>query len=168
MSIRDFFKKNKKKNCNVSKLLTDTDTYILIQLYLRFAEDVIIAILYTINLFIYLHYLVKSSEGFFLSFIVWLTLMTDGTALLGCCHNNYFTNPILIHMFSFASVYINLRQNRQCLWGYFPGWPFWHNFVCTLPALIYARLHGCAGSSFPEQNHTANPNCMLIVNHLWW
>ncbi len=42
MSIRDFFKK---KKTNVSKFLTDTDMYILIQLYLRFAEDVIIAIL---------------------------------------------------------------------------------------------------------------------------
>ncbi len=30
----------------------------------------------------------------------------------------------------------------------------------------HARLHGCAGSSCPEQNNTANPNCMLIVNHL--
>ncbi len=24
--------------------------------------------------------------------------MTDGTALLGCCHKTYFTDPILIHM----------------------------------------------------------------------
>ncbi len=32
---------------------------------------------------------------------------------------------------------------------------------------IHARLHGCAGSSCPEQNHTANPNCILIVSYLW-
>jgi len=31
-------------------------------------------------------------------------------------------------------------------------------------ALIYARLHGCTGSSHPEQNHTANPNCTLTVD----
>ncbi len=34
--------------------------------------------------------------------------------------------------------------------------------ITALPALIHARLHGCAGSSCPEQTHTANPNCMLI------
>ncbi len=38
--------------------------------------------------------------------------------------------------------------------------------IAALPALIHARLHGCAGSSCPEHNHTANPNCMLIVIHL--
>ncbi len=34
--------------------------------------------------------------------------------------------------------------------------------ITVLPALIHARLHGCARSSCPEQNHTANTNCMLI------
>jgi len=29
--------------------------------------------------------------------------------------------------------------------------------ITALPALIYARLHGCAGSSCPELNHTTNP-----------
>ncbi len=42
---------------------------------------------------------------------------------------------------------------------------FW-GVIAALPALIHARLHGCTGSSCPEQNHTANPNYMLIVNHL--
>ncbi len=42
---------------------------------------------------------------------------------------------------------------------------FW-GVIAALPALIHARLHGCAGSSCPEQNHSANPNYMLIVNHL--
>ncbi len=41
---------------------------------------------------------------------------------------------------------------------------FW-GVIAALPALIHARLHGCAGSFCPEQNHTANPNGMLIVNH---
>jgi len=36
--------------------------------------------------------------------------------------------------------------------------------TAALPAFIHARLHGCAGSSCPEQNHTTNPNCMLIVS----
>ncbi len=49
------------------------------------------------------------------------------------CHKTYFTNPILIHMrFSFITVYINLRLNWQCLWGYSPGRPFWHHCVCNL------------------------------------
>jgi len=26
---------------------------------------------------------------------------------------------------------------------------------------LFAWLHGCSGSSSPEQNHTANPNCRL-------
>ncbi len=48
-----------------------------------------------------------------------------------CCHKTYFTNPILIHMrFSFITVYINFRQNRQCLRGYSPGWQFFRHFVC--------------------------------------
>ncbi len=38
-----------------------------------------------------------------------------------------------MHAFSFATVYINLRQNRQCLWGYFPGRSFWPHFVCIWP-----------------------------------
>jgi len=38
--------------------------------------------------------------------------------------------------------------------------------IAALPALIHARLHGCTESSFPEQNHAANPNCMLIVNRI--
>ncbi len=37
--------------------------------------------------------------------------------------------------------------------------------IAALPALIHTRLHGRAGSSCPESNHTANPNCMLIVSH---
>ncbi len=37
--------------------------------------------------------------------------------------------------------------------------------IAALPARIHARLHGRAGSSCPESNHTANPNCMLIVSH---
>ncbi len=57
--------------------------------------------------------------------------MTDGTALLGCCHN--FTDPIL-----YTCVYIRnflhyLRQNRQCLWGYSPGRPFRRYFVYIWP-----------------------------------
>ncbi len=35
--------------------------------------------------------------------------------------------------------------------------------IAALLALIDARLYGCAMRSCPEQNHTANPNCMLIV-----
>ncbi len=38
--------------------------------------------------------------------------------------------------------------------------------ITALPALIHATLHECAGSSCPEQKHTANPNFMLIVNLL--
>jgi len=34
----------------------------------------------------------------------------------------------------------------------------------VVTALIHARLHGCRGSSCPEQNQTANP---LIVNRIW-
>ncbi len=30
-----------------------------------------------------------------------------------------------------------------------------------LLSLLLSRLHGCAGSSCPDQNHTTNPNCML-------
>ncbi len=47
----------------------------------------------------------EQCEGFPLSFVVWLTLMKDGTALLGCCHKTYFTDT-----FSFAAAYINLRK----------------------------------------------------------
>ena len=32
--------------------------------------------------------------------------------------------------------------------------------------VIAARLYRWTGSSYPELNHTANPNCMLIVNLL--
>ncbi len=42
---------------------------------------------------------------------------------------------------------------------------FW-GVIAALPALIHARLHGCTGSSCPEQKHNANQNCMLIVSHL--
>ncbi len=52
-----------------------------------------------------------------------------------------------------------------CFGGYQHMVLFW-GVIAALPALIHARLHGCAGSSCPEQNHTANPNHMLIVNHL--
>jgi len=34
--------------------------------------------------------------------------------------------------------------------------------IAALPVLIHARLHGCAGSSCPEQNHTANTNSMQL------
>lgn len=40
-------------------------------------------------------------------------------------------------------------------------------FIAALPVLINARRHGWALSSCPEQNQTANPNYMLLVNHLW-
>jgi len=36
-------------------------------------------------------------------------------------------------------------------------------FIAALPALI----HGSTGSSRPELNHTANPNCRPIVNRIW-
>ncbi len=41
--------------------------------------------------------------------------------------------------------------------------------IAALPALIHARLRGCAGSSWPEQNHTSSKlyaNCqssLMIV-----
>lgn len=38
--------------------------------------------------------------------------------------------------------------------------------IAALSALIHARLHGCAWISCPEQNQTANPNCLLIVNRI--
>jgi len=34
--------------------------------------------------------------------------------------------------------------------------------TCCFPALIHARLHGCAWKSCPEQNHTTNNNCMQL------
>jgi len=34
--------------------------------------------------------------------------------------------------------------------------------IAALPALIHARLHGCAGSSCPEHNRTANTNSMQL------
>jgi len=36
-----------------------------------------------------------------------------------------------------------------------------------IAARIHARLHGWAGSSRPEQNHAANPNCAVITVVLW-
>ncbi len=32
--------------------------------------------------------------------------------------------------FSFITVYINIRQNWQCLRGYSPGWQFWRHYLC--------------------------------------
>jgi len=37
--------------------------------------------------------------------------------------------------------------------------------ITSLPALIHAI--SLAGCSCPEQKHTTNPKCILIVNHLW-
>ncbi len=77
------------------------------------------------------HYLIKSSEGFSLSFVVWVTLMTNGTTLLCCCHKTYFMDPILIHM-RFHSHLFTLTKH-QCFWGYLPGRTFWCYFVCIWP-----------------------------------
>ncbi len=43
---------------------------------------------------------------------------------------------------------------------------FW-GVIAALPALIHARLHGCAQGVL-AQNKTIplNPNCLLIINHL--
>ncbi len=76
--------------------------------------------------------------------------MTDCTALLGCGLETDFTDPIPINIrFSFISVYINLRLNWQCLWGYSPGRQFWRHFVCIwllklcLFALVLAARARC-------------------------
>ncbi len=49
-----------------------------------------------------------------------------------------------------------------CVGGYQHMVLFW-GVMTALPALIHARLHGCARSSRPEQTHTANPNYMLMI-----
>ncbi len=37
------------------------------------------------------------------------------------------------------------------------------NLLLLLSLVIHERLHGCAGSFCPEQNHTTKQNCMLRV-----
>ena len=68
----------------------------------------------------------------------------------------------LAHSGNYKSIQIALSVGFG---GYWHMVLFW-GIIAALPALIHARLHGCAGSSRPERNRSANPNCMLIVNHI--
>ncbi len=89
------------------------------------------------------HYLIKSSEGFSLSFVVWVTLMTNGTTLLCCCHKTYFMDPILIHMRFHSHLFTLTKLLRilarmtilMCIW------PLKHYKLCLFVYLDYLQLN---------------------------